>query len=128
MTTNQDPYNRSINIGNGNYNESIQGDYIQGDLISGSVIYINKSLFQISDLLGRRTSDVAKPTTQEEYKQRKVLLNKVKNYWIEGVLEKSLHSRVMISLGLEERLDAVEHLGIEEFPDKSGQALPTELG
>ncbi|MBW4608154.1 MAG: NACHT domain-containing protein [Hassallia sp. WJT32-NPBG1] len=128
MTTNQEPEKRSINIRSGNYNESIQGDYIQGDLITGSVIYLNKSLFQISDLLGRRTSDVAKSTTQEEYKQRKVLLNKVKNYWIEGVLEKSLHSRVMISLGLEERLDAVEHLGIEELPDKSGQALPTEVG
>ncbi|NEU71361.1 NACHT domain-containing protein [Hassallia byssoidea VB512170] len=128
MTTNQEPDNRSINIGSGNYNESIQGDYIQGDFIQGSVIYVNKSLFQISDLLGRRTSDVAKPATQEEYKQRKVLLNKVKNYWIEGVLEKSLHTRVMISLGLEERLDAVEHLGIDELPDKSGQALPTGVG
>lgn len=128
MTTNQEPYNRRINIKSGNYNESIQGDYIQGDFIQGSVIYVNKSLFQISDFLGRRTSDVAKPATQEEYKQRKVLLNKVKNYWIEGVLEKSLHTRVMISLGLEERLDAVEHFGIEELPDKSGQALPTGVG
>jgi GTPase SAR1 family protein len=128
MTTNQEPENRSLNIRSGNYNESIEGDYIQGDLISGSVIYVNKSLFQISDLLGRRISDVAKPATQEEYKQRKVLLNKVKNYWIEGVLEKSLHSKVMISLGLEERLDAVERFGIEELPDKSGQALPTGVG
>jgi GTPase SAR1 family protein len=128
MTTNQEPDNRSINIGSGNYNESIEGDYIQGDFIQGSVIYVNKSLFQISDFLGRRTSDVAKPATQEEYKQRKVLLNKVKNYWIEGVLEKSLHSRVMVELSLEERLDAVEHLGIDELPDKSGQALPTGVG
>ncbi|WP_017318885.1 NACHT domain-containing protein [Mastigocladopsis repens] len=128
MTNNKESANRNINIRTGNYNESIEGDYIQGDLIHGSVIYVNKSLFQISDFLGRRASDVAKPSTQEEYRQRKVLLNKVKNYWIEGVLEKSLHTRVMIELGLEERLDAVEHLGIEELPDKSGQALPTGVG
>lgn len=47
-------------------------------------------------------------TTQQDYRFRKVLLNKVKKYWVQDVLEKSLHTQVLIELGLEERLDAVE--------------------
>ena len=30
--------------------------------------------------------------TQQEYRQRQVLLNKVREYWVKGVLEKSLHT------------------------------------
>ncbi|BAY99836.1 hypothetical protein NIES37_38190 [Tolypothrix tenuis PCC 7101] len=37
------------------------------------------------------------------------LLDKVRTYWVEGVLEKSLHGRLRIELGLEERLDAIAH-------------------
>jgi len=37
------------------------------------------------------------------------LLNKVKEFWIEGLLEKSLHGRLRIELDLEERLDAIAH-------------------
>ncbi|MBD2777590.1 NACHT domain-containing protein [Iningainema tapete] len=87
----------------------------------------NQTNNQPSNLLDQPTSNTATPATQEDYKQRKVLLNKVKNYWIEGVLEKSLHTRVMIELGMEERLDAVEHLGIEEL-EPSRQALPKGTG
>ncbi len=45
---------------------------------------------------------------RDSYRHRQILLNKVKNYWIEGVLEKSLATVATIELGLEERLDAVE--------------------
>ncbi|MDF5733683.1 MAG: hypothetical protein PUP92_38360 [Rhizonema sp. PD38] len=73
MTTNQEPENRSINIVSGNYNESIQGDYIQGNVIQGSVFnyVVEQSLFRISGSLGRHSSDASKPSTQQEYKQRK---------------------------------------------------------
>lgn len=130
MTTNQEPDNHNINIGRGNYNELIQGDYIQGDVIQGSVFnyVVEKSLFQISGSLGQRLSNESKPSRQQEYKQRKILLNKVKKNWIEGVLEKSLHTKVMLELGLEERLDAVEHPGIEELPEQFGQVVPKGVG
>jgi eukaryotic-like serine/threonine-protein kinase len=54
------------------------------------------------------------------------LLTKVKNFWVKGVLEKSLHQQVLISLGLEERPDAIASpwnliLGTE---DRSPQELP----
>jgi hypothetical protein len=45
--------------------------------------------------------------SRQEYRNRQILLNKVRNYWIKGVLETSLHGRALIELGLEERPDAV---------------------
>jgi DNA polymerase III delta prime subunit len=35
-------------------------------------------------------------------------LNKVKNFWVKGVLEKSLHEQILITLDMEERPDAIE--------------------
>lgn len=43
----------------------------------------------------------------QQYRNRKTLLSKVRNYWIQEVLENSLHDRVLLELGLEERMDAV---------------------
>jgi hypothetical protein len=36
------------------------------------------------------------------------MLQLVRNTWIKGVLEQSLHGAAMIELGMEERADAVE--------------------
>jgi len=44
---------------------------------------------------------------RQEYRNSQILLNKVKNYWVKGVLETSLHGKVLIELGLEERKNAV---------------------
>jgi Cdc6-like AAA superfamily ATPase len=41
--------------------------------------------------------------TPQEYRNRQALLNKVKNFWVQGVLETSLHHQVVIQLGLEDR-------------------------
>jgi DNA polymerase III delta prime subunit len=45
--------------------------------------------------------------TPQQVKNRQAILNKVRNFWIKGVLETSLHDQVLIELGLEERADAV---------------------
>jgi hypothetical protein len=63
------------------------------------------SFFNLSGLLRPRQIN---SSDRQDYNSRKILLNKVKQYWIKDVLEKSLHSKVLIELGLEERLDAVE--------------------
>ena len=69
---------------------------------------------------------VAKPLSQQEYRWRRVLLDKVKSFWIDGVLAKSLHTQVLLELGLEERNEFVQNplSGVEEFPLDSGQVLP----
>lgn len=69
---------------------------------------------------------VVQQLTQQEYRQRQVLLNKVKDAWVKGVLEKSLHARVSIELGLQERPDLVQQpfSDVAEFAAAPGQALP----
>ncbi len=72
-----------------------------------------------------------KPTTQisysrQECRNRQILLNKVKNYWIKGVLESSLHGKALIELGFEKRLDAVDRPWglVWETANSSRQTLP----
>ncbi len=48
------------------------------------------------------------PENNQEYRHRQILLNKVKNYWVKGVLETSLHGVALIELGLENRFDALD--------------------
>ncbi|HEY9597514.1 MAG TPA: NACHT domain-containing protein, partial [Cyanophyceae cyanobacterium] len=63
---------------------------------------------------------------RESYRNRQILLNKVKNYWLTGVLEKSLQGNAPIELTLEERLDAIESpLGmVWETPAQARKNLP----
>jgi predicted NACHT family NTPase len=70
--------------------------------------------------------EVLPTLTQQEYRQRQVLLDKVKKFWVKGVLENSLHSRALIELGLQERPDLVQQpfSGVAEFSDAPGQVLP----
>ena len=66
------------------------------------------------------------PLTPQEYRNRQALLTKVKNFWVKGVLEKSLYNQVRISLGLEERFDAVVNPWsmVLKTGDSSPQPLP----
>lgn len=45
---------------------------------------------------------------QRTLRTRRTMLERVKNFWVKGVLEKSLHGALMIELGMEEQVDAVE--------------------
>ncbi|MEM6251293.1 MAG: NACHT domain-containing protein [Cyanobacteria bacterium P01_D01_bin.156] len=53
------------------------------------------------------------------------MLSKVKQFWIDGVLKKSLHNQVLIELSLEERSDYVPSPleGVEEFSSDSRQVF-----
>ncbi len=45
----------------------------------------------------------------QQYRNRQALLHKVRNFWIKGVLENSLHGRVLMALGMEARPEAIAH-------------------
>jgi MFS family permease/DNA polymerase III delta prime subunit len=64
--------------------------------------------------------------TPQQVKNRRVLLNKVRKFWLKGVLETSLHDQVLIQLGLEKRAKAVvSSWNIElETSDKAQKPLP----
>ncbi len=55
-----------------------------------------------------RVADVRTYLTREEYRDRIILINKVRKYWICGVLETFLRDRALIALGLNPQLDALE--------------------
>ncbi|MEM8677236.1 MAG: NACHT domain-containing protein, partial [Cyanobacteria bacterium P01_G01_bin.67] len=74
---------RNINTEGGNYNENFR-DYI---------VNVNPNNNQ----------------TRLEYRNRQTLLNKVNNFWIKGVLEKSLLNQILIELNLEERPGAASY-------------------
>ncbi len=106
---------------------NISGGNVQGFIQENHGTVSQNFIYQVSELISGQTSSTKQTLTQVEYRQRKVLLSKVKEDWIEGVLEKSLHTKAMIELGLEKRSDAVERpfSGFEELPEESRQILPT---
>lgn len=57
-----------------------------------------------------------------------ILLRKVKQFWIEGVLEKSLFQKVLIDLGMERMQGAVDNpwTSVLDRPGASSQLLPPE--
>ncbi|GAA6619304.1 hypothetical protein NUACC26_051170 [Scytonema sp. NUACC26] len=78
------------------------------------------------NILTEKTLRTKIPENDQEYRNRQILLNKVKNYWVKGVLETSLHGVALIELGLENRFDALDRpWGILwETPAQARQSLP----
>jgi len=74
------------------------------------VTSLHREYIQTSHRVEREREDAAmrlRHLTPQQIKNRQALLNKVRKFWVEGVLEKSLHDQVLIELGLEEHPDAV---------------------
>jgi hypothetical protein len=109
---------------------NISGGNVQGFIQENHGTVNQYFISQVSELISRPASGPEPSFTQVEYRQRKVLLSKVKEYWIKGVLEKSLHTKAMIELGLEKRSDAIDRpfMGFDELPEESRQILPTGTG
>jgi hypothetical protein len=88
---------------------------VDGD-VSGQVA-IGEHIIQIGDVhgsevtIGQRITNFISGSVEQQRAQRnrRTMLQLVKNTWVVGVLEQSLHSAAMIALGLEERTEAVEH-------------------
>ena len=104
-------------------NSSIEESQVQFSQASGNSIQVqgnNNQLFlsQAKDNLILEKQTLAR----QEYRNRQVLLRKVKNYWIKGVLEKSLYQRARIDLELEERFDAIDLAWAT--PERSRRPLP----
>ena len=65
-------------------------------------------------------------TDRQAQSNLRILLNKVKTFWIEGVLEKSIHHAVLINLEKEVQTDSVDHPWgmVLELPDNERHILP----
>jgi eukaryotic-like serine/threonine-protein kinase len=67
------------------------------------------------------------PAEAEDHRNLLVLLNKVRKFWVEGVLEQSIHHEALIQLGKESRPNMVAHPWerILELP-KASRSLTSE--
>ncbi len=93
-------------------------------VLTGTAAFIVS--FFVSDVhISIPTSEKTKSAREERNRER--MLELVKNSWVKGVLEQSLHGEVLIKLGLEERKDAVyNRQGMElQTPGKPNRLLPT---
>lgn len=76
-----------------------------------------------------RVINVFNRSTEEQraLRNRRIMLERVKQDWIEGVLENSLHGQVLIELGMEERLDQVDNRPwdmVLQTPERPPRPLP----
>ncbi len=88
---------------------TISGDVAGGDIIKTVINFI----YGGSDEVRNRRNQL-------------ILLEKVKNFWVNGVLEKSVYGAALIELGMQTQPDAVEHPWdmVLEVPDKESRTLP----
>ncbi|MGG6297878.1 NACHT domain-containing protein [Leptolyngbya sp. AN02str] len=111
-----------------NIQQSVQGDRNQviGQMLGGIVINQLTIHDRVPVVATPNSISIAPSLTQQEYRQRQVLLNKVKDYWVEGVLKTSLHTKAIIELGLHTRPDLVQRpfQNAAEFSDIAVQPLP----
>src|SRR5262249_42475403 len=68
------------------------------------------------------------PAEANERRSLLVLLDRVRQFWIAGVLDSSMHGAALLELGKASLSDAVEHpwQRILELPDRDARALPPE--
>jgi DNA polymerase III delta prime subunit len=78
--------------------------------------------------IGRKISNFFSGSTEQQRAQRnrQAMLQLMKNTWVKGALEQSLHGAAMIELGLEERAELVEPPWdmLLRMPDRPSRALP----
>jgi DNA polymerase III delta prime subunit len=113
------------------YNEHQAGTVSFGPLtafLGGAAVFV--ATFDATETLLRKL--VSKSTSEEERSasdahNRQAMLNRVRDFWVKGVLESSLHEEARIDLGLEEQRDAVAERPwdvILRTPDRPDCVLP----
>ncbi|MEW5941068.1 MAG: NACHT domain-containing protein, partial [Chloroflexota bacterium] len=94
-SSSQQADNKGIVVGN---------DVVDSVLVTGDHATVNQNIFQ------RIFITLFKPDTESlDQRNRRILLNHVDNFWVKGVLEKSLHGAAMLELGIKEDPAAVTY-------------------
>jgi len=78
-------------------------------------------------LLQKALKALSLPTDQQrELRNRQIMLQRVHDFWVKGVLESSLYNEVLIELGMKTRPEAVEYPWemVIERPDQRDRTLP----
>lgn len=64
---------------------------------------------EIGEVKGPLRIDIHYKERERDRRIKLILLQKVKDFWIKGVLERSLHGAFLIEIGKQEEVKAVEH-------------------
>ncbi|CAH2572143.1 hypothetical protein PRNO82_01543 [Planktothrix rubescens] len=114
-----------------NYRLNIDSQTLENSPIgqAGRDLIQNVTVYESLSFAGLFHREV-KPPTQQEYRFRQKLLNQVQTFWVENVLEQSLHNKAMIDLGLEERPDLVKRSfgNVQISPEQSQKPLSKSRG
>ncbi|MCB0165995.1 MAG: NACHT domain-containing protein [Anaerolineae bacterium] len=88
-----------------------------GDVVGGNKVTIGQ---QIINFFSSSTEQ------QRHLRNRQIMLQRVHDFWIKGVLESSLHNEVLIELGMEIKSEAVAYPWdmIIQRPDQPNRTLP----
>ncbi len=89
---------------------SLTGSAVGGDVVGG-----NKTVTVVGSRADAR-----------ERRDQLILLENVRQFWVKGVLENSVHSEALIELGKQSQPAAVEHPwgSLLELPEKASQPIP----
>lgn len=99
----------------------VQAQEIHGDIVAGNKIVKQKTVKQ------KITNFIFGDTGQFAQRNRRIMLERVRQFWVEGVLEKSLHKEILIQLGKQEQPDAVSHpwdMQLQEAADHEPTPIP----
>jgi hypothetical protein len=99
--------------------QNVSGD--NNVVIAGDENTINQTIIQkISNFI------IGDTKAQRAHRDRRAMLELVRNTWIKGVLEKSLYHEVLIELGMEERPGEVDHPWDTQvqMPNQTNRTLP----
>jgi eukaryotic-like serine/threonine-protein kinase len=116
---------------------NVAGDFVSGDKIvtttaGGDIVGGHKVTQTGTGNIFTGSGDVLviqpqlSPASARERAALLQLLKKVKTFWIEGVLERSVYRAYLLELGLDRRTAAIEHpwASVLEVPEAGPQTLP----
>lgn len=104
---------------------------VNGDLIQAldSAIGLISNIFTVVSALGGyillRDQQNDNKTETLEQRNRRILLGHVENFWVKGVLEKSLHGMTLLELGVKENPEAVKTYPWAIKKEETNETLPT---
>ncbi|MGK7899709.1 MAG: NACHT domain-containing protein, partial [Xenococcus sp. (in: cyanobacteria)] len=125
--------NFSQSVGNSNLSPDIPPDFRQEIAQEGNIKQYKNTTRKTIKELGQSPLIKRETISRNEYRQRKTLLNKVKEFWIEGFLKHSLYANTAINLDLKSRPDEVlrPFEGLEEITveldDSFEELQPTDI-
>jgi len=86
------------------------GTYIEGNVDTGGGDVVGRNQVKIGTVIGDIVlGNVDAHRIRREQENRRIMLQKVRRSWIDGVLARSLYRVARIDLGLEEQPDAIPH-------------------